>query len=84
MIEQMNDKEYNPDANMCKVCGFEVGQPLDAFEDGIDFVLIDDYGRTVEIDASFRICSVCLKESHDTHWYATHPEFLGFPRPKEY
>ena len=76
----MNDREYNssPDTSTCKVCGFEPGQPLGSFEDGVDFELIDDYGRTIEIGARFRICGVCLKESHDTHWYATHPEFLGF------
>lgn len=76
----MSNKEYNSDTNACKVCGFEAGQPLESFEDGSgsDFELIDDYGRTTEIDASFRICRPCLKESHDTHWYATHPEFLGF------
>jgi hypothetical protein len=68
----------------CDILGCsEDGQLLESFEDGIDFELIDDRGRTIEHGENFRICREHLTESHDSHWYATHPEFLGFSEPAE-
>ncbi len=79
----MSDLIIKPDADACDVCRFEPGQILETFKYGSDFELIDDRGETKEVREGFRICETCYKESHDTHWYATHPEFLGFSESAE-
>ncbi len=71
----MNNEKYNPEVHACQSCGSEYGQPLESFENSDDFELIDDCGRTIEVDGPIVICEECFEASHDTHWHATHPEY---------
>lgn len=71
----MSDINYDDKSSACLVCGSEQGQPLEDFEDSDDFELTDDCGRTIEVDGPIVICEECFEASHDTHWYAMHPEF---------
>ncbi len=75
--------ETNNSQKLCDICEERPGSSLESFEDGVDYERIDDCGRTEEVDDDFVICDECLKKSHDAHWYATHPEFLGFSEPED-
>ncbi len=82
-MEGGGERETSHRQEPCHICEDKPGSSLESFDDGIDYERIDDCGRTEETGDDFVICRDCLTESHDAHWYATHPEFLGFAEPAE-
>lgn len=82
-MEGGGERETSHSQKPCDICEEKPGSSLESFEDGVDYERIDDCGRTEEVDDDFVICEECLKKSHDAHWYALHPEFLGFAEPAE-
>jgi len=71
----MENIDYNNTTHTCIVCGSEEGKPLEDLENSDDFELIDECGRTIEVDGPIVICEGCLEESHDAHWHVTHLEY---------